>query len=134
MPNDEQIAAAAKAMMAYANAPQTAETIARTRALARVAIQAAEQHDLRKIIAHRASGRRIDNAKAAFERRFGRSLLPLGATRFQDNEGRECVRLLDRESGTWAEYAICNKRVKRLREHDEGGRNVKATATLGTTD
>jgi hypothetical protein len=134
MPTDQQIAAAAKAMMAYTNAPQTADALARTRALARVALQAAEQHDIRKVIAHRSAGRRIENAKAAFERRFGKSLMPLAIKRFQDEEGRECVQLTDTETLTWAQYTICNKRVKLIREHDEGASNVKAAATLGTAD
>jgi hypothetical protein len=134
MPTDQQIDAAAKAMMAYLNSPQTADVVGRTRALARVALQAAEQHDLRKIVAHRTAGRRIEYAKKAFERRFGKSMMPLVPTRYQEPDGRECVRLLDTETGTWAEYTICNKRVKLLREHDEGARDVKTTATLGAAD
>jgi hypothetical protein len=124
MPTDAQIEAAAQAMTRWLNASPHTETLqrwstARARALARVALQTAEQYDIRKVVAHRSAGRRIENAKAAFERRFGKSIMPISATRFQDQEGRECVKLLDTETGTWAEYTICNRRVKLLREHEE---------------
>jgi hypothetical protein len=105
-------------MMAHVNAPLTAESINRTRELARVALVAAEQVAFRSVIAHRSAGRRIENAKEAFNRRFGKSIMPLGVKRFDDEQGRACVKITDTETGTWAEYTICNRRVKLLREHD----------------
>jgi hypothetical protein len=118
MPTEQQIEAATKAMMAHINCRDTPEARAHTRLLARVALQAAEKHDINKVLAHRCAGRRIENAKHAFERRFGKSMMPLAASRFTLDDGRECVKLLDTETGTWAEYTICTRRVKRLREHD----------------
>jgi hypothetical protein len=57
-------------------------------------------------------------AKRAFERRFGKSMLPLKATRFKHDNGAECVRIFDPETGSWAEYNIAWPRVGRMREHD----------------
>jgi hypothetical protein len=118
MPTDQQIEAATLAMMRQTNVVDTPEARARARALARAALQAAEQLDIRKVLAHRSAGRRIENAKAAFERRFGKSMMPLSATKFTLDDGRECVKILDTETGSWAEYTICTRRVLRLREHD----------------
>jgi hypothetical protein len=116
MPTAAQIEAATLAMMRYGNYPNTPEASARMGALARVALEAAEALDFKMIMAHRTAGRRIENAKRAFQDRYGRSRM-LETTRFREADGRECVRVTDLATGTWAEYAICNKRVARLREH-----------------
>lgn len=63
---------------------------------------------------------KIDKAKQAFERRFGRSVMPLAAREFTHENGGQCVRITDRETGSWAEYNISGWRVRLLsgREHD----------------
>ena len=106
-------------MMRYTNAAVNSPGVFdRTRQLAIVALTAAEAENKTRIIHHRSAGRRIENAKAAFERRFGKSMLPLATTPFRLDDGRDCVKILDPESGSWAEYTISTRRVRRLREHD----------------
>lgn len=61
---------------------------------------------------------RVANAKRAFERRFGKSMLPLKVTEFQHDNGARCVRIFDPETGSWAEYNIAWPRVHRMREFD----------------
>lgn len=51
----------------------------------------------------------------AFERRFGKSVMPLRRSNPQPN----VVRIRDTETGTWAEYDISAHRVRRVAEHDE---------------
>lgn len=119
MATDKAIEAATLAMMRFVNAPRTAETQARTRALAVVALHAAEQVDARNLVLHRSAGRRIENAKEAFWRRFGKLLSPLAVTRFTADDGRECVQITHVATNTWAQYTICTRRVRRLCEHVE---------------
>ncbi len=69
--------------------------------------------------AHKVSERKIKNAKAAFERRFGKSMLPLGVRPFIHANGGQCVRIFDRETGSWAEYNVRGWRITRMRDHDE---------------
>lgn len=118
MSSKEEIDAATQAMLRYTNAGTSPGAYDRTRQLAIVALEAAEKASQRSILMHRCAGRRIENAKRAFELRFGKSMMPLSATKFRLDDGRECVKILDPETGTWAEYTICTKRIRRLREHD----------------
>ena len=63
--------------------------------------------------------RKEENAKRAFERRFGKSMLPLKiVSRHRHANGGDCVTVLDQETGSWAEYNISGWRIGRVREHD----------------
>ena len=61
---------------------------------------------------------KLRNACRAFERRFGKSILPLKVVGFFHENGGECVRIRDAETGTWADYNISGWRVTRMGEHD----------------
>lgn len=57
-----------------------------------------------------------ERCKQAFQRRFGKSMLPLSVKPIAD--GR-ILRVTDRETGTWADYDVTAWRVRRVHEHDE---------------
>ena len=112
MPTNDQIEAATQAMMRKGNYRESSRR--EMRELAVAALVAAEAMELRKIIAHRNSGRRIESAKRAFERRFGKNG-PLTVTRFQLDDGRQAVRI-QASTGAWMEFSIENKRLMPLQQ------------------
>lgn len=50
----------------------------------------------------------------AFERRFGKSTMPLVVKAMSF----DVWRVVDTETGTWAEYSIRGSRIRRLQEQD----------------
>ena len=57
---------------------------------------------------------KIDKCKRAFERRYGKSMMPLNA--YITNE--ETCHVKDLETGSWAVYDVRFIRIRRLREFD----------------
>jgi hypothetical protein len=61
----------------------------------------------------------FEKVQRSFERRFGKSKIPLSFHEFTHPNGAKCVKVINMENGFWADYNVSWSRISLMRSSNE---------------